>query len=298
MRFCKVYHRIPFLTLSSTHQCHHLRPSNLSTPSFLSPSPFIFPPTINSSRHFRTVSSVSRKPFGNKMSSSSSNSRIHNLVPIEAVSAENSSTAATGFNGSASNFTYDEDDLSAGSGYQLPPPEIRDIVDAPPLPSLSFSPHKDKILFLKRRSLTPLADLARPEEKLAGVRIDGKCNTRSRMSFYTGIGIHQLMGDGTLGPEKMIQGLPDGARINFVNWSTDGQHIAFTVRVEEFPQTSFSIALTSSALFGGVLVQDDGSSSRLRLWAANVATGLAKPLFQSADVYVNSIFDKYVFFLT
>ncbi|XP_074267857.1 putative glutamyl endopeptidase, chloroplastic [Silene latifolia] len=272
MRFCKVYHRIPFLTLSSTHQCLHLRPSNLSTPSFISPVPFKFPATINSSRQFRTVSSVSRKHlFGNKMSKTS-NSRIHNLVPVEAVSAENSSTAANGFNGSASNFNYDQDDLSAASGYQLPPPEIRDIVDAPPLPSLSFSPHKDKILFLKRRSLTPLADLARPEEKLAGVRIDGKCNTRSRMSFYTGIGIHQLMGDGTLGPEKTIQGLPDGARINFVNWSTDGQHIAFTVRVEE----------------------DDGSSSRLRLWVANVATGLAKPLFQSADVYVNSIFDNFV----
>lgn len=67
------------------------------------------------------------------------------------------------------------------NGYCLPPPEIRDIVDAPPLPALSFSPQRDKILFLKRRSLPPLSDLARPEEKLAGIRIDGKCNSRSRM---------------------------------------------------------------------------------------------------------------------
>lgn len=67
------------------------------------------------------------------------------------------------------------------SGYRLPPAEIRDIVDAPPLPALSFSPQRDKILFLKRRSLPPLSELAKPEDKLAGVRIDGKSNTRSRM---------------------------------------------------------------------------------------------------------------------
>lgn len=76
-------------------------------------------------------------------------------------------------------------DSSLGNGYRLPPPEIQDIVDAPPLPTISFSPHRDKILFLKRRSLPPLAELARPEEKLAGVRIDGKCNSRSRMWVAT-----------------------------------------------------------------------------------------------------------------
>lgn len=78
------------------------------------------------------------------------------------------------------NFLLDLESAS-DTGYRLPPSEIRDIVDAPPLPALSFSPLRDKILFLKRRSLPPLSDLARPEEKLAGVRIDGKCNTRSRM---------------------------------------------------------------------------------------------------------------------
>lgn len=104
-------------------------------------------------------------------------SRIHTLVPIEAVSGENA--AATGSNGSASNSQY-EDDLAI-SGYQLPPPEIRDIVDAPPVPVLSISPKRDKILFLKRKSFPPLAELARPEEKLAGIRIDGQSNTRSRM---------------------------------------------------------------------------------------------------------------------
>lgn len=169
-------------------------------------------------------------------------------------------------------FELDAEDAVIGVKYRVPPSEIRDIVDAPPLPALSFSPLRDKILFLKRRSLPPLAELARPEEKLAGIRIDGKCNTRSRMSFYTGIGIHQLMPDGSLGPEIEVRGFPDGAKINFVSWSNDGQRLAFSVRVEE----------------------EESSSSKLRVWVADVETGTARPLFQSQDIYLNAVFDNYV----
>ena len=66
-------------------------------------------------------------------------------------------------------------------GYRLPPREIQEIVDAPPIPALSFSPQRDKILFLKRRSLPTLSDLAISELKLGGLRIDADSNTRSRM---------------------------------------------------------------------------------------------------------------------
>lgn len=166
--------------------------------------------------------------------------------------------------------TYEDDALDGG--YRLPPQEIRDIVDAPPLPALSFSPKRDKILFLKRRSLPPLSDLARPEEKLAGVRIDAKCNTRSRMSFYTGIGIHDLLADDTLGPEKEIHGFPDGAKINFVTWSPDARYLSFGIRVGE----------------------EDDSTSKLRVWFADVETGKARPLFQSPDICLNAIFDNFV----
>lgn len=37
-------------------------------------------------------------------------------------------------------------------------------------------------------------------------------------SFNTGIAIHQLMEDGSLGPEKEILDLPEDAKINFVTW--------------------------------------------------------------------------------
>ncbi|OAY69756.1 putative glutamyl endopeptidase, chloroplastic [Ananas comosus] len=206
-------------------------------------------------------------------SSAAASSRLSRLAPF-ASGAEN---GAGDRNGSPPPSPpprprEDEDNLAVGGGYRLPPKEIQDIVDAPPLPVLSFSPHRDKILFLKRRSLPPLSELARPEEKLAGVRIDGNYNARSRMSFYTGIGIHSLMEDGSLGPEKEVHGYPDGAKINFVTWSQDGRHLSFSVRFDE----------------------EDNISSKLRVWVADVESGRARPLFQSPDIYLNAIFDSFV----
>ncbi|WOL11800.1 putative glutamyl endopeptidase, chloroplastic isoform X5 [Canna indica] len=183
----------------------------------------------------------------------------------------NGSSAPTFSSAAASPPQEDEESSNLG-GYMLPPKEIRDIVDAPPLPVLSFSPHRDKILFLKRRSLPPLAELARPEEKLAGIRIDGDYNARSRMSFYTGIGIHSLSDDGKLGPETEVHGFPDGAKINFVSWSRDGRHLSFSIRVDE----------------------EDSNSSKFRVWVADIETGKARPVFQSPDIFLNAVFDNFV----
>ncbi|GFS33475.1 prolyl oligopeptidase family protein [Actinidia rufa] len=267
MSFHKVYHRFSLLNVSSPPSLFNLLqhlPKSLSSSSSLSRKSARSPPIRS---HLRpTVKSIKAM----------SASRFHNLVPINAVAAEggsgsNGSLSSSSSSTAAATTTVDYEDSTLDAGYRLPPQEIRDIVDAPPLPALSFSPHRDKILFLKRRSLPPLPELARPEEKLAGIRIDGNCNTRSRMSFYTGIGIHQLLDDGTLGPEKEVHGLPDGAKINFVTWSNDGRHLSFSVRVDE-----------------------DNNSSKLRIWVAEVETGKARPLFQSPDIYLNAVFDNFV----
>ncbi|XP_076905476.1 putative glutamyl endopeptidase, chloroplastic isoform X2 [Bidens hawaiensis] len=204
----------------------------------------------------------------NRFLQSMSTSRLHSLVPVASVASEDAAAAVDGSLAAAAAAYEDDDELN--SGYRLPPSEIRDIVDAPPLPSLSFSPKRDRILFLKRRSLPPISELAKPEDKLAGIRIDGKSNTRSRMSFYTGIGIHDLKDDGTLGPEKLVHGFPEGSKINFVTWSKDGKHLAFSIR------------------------QDQEDDCKLRVWVADVETGQAKPLFQSPDVFLNAVFDNYV----
>ncbi|XP_002992516.2 probable glutamyl endopeptidase, chloroplastic [Selaginella moellendorffii] len=157
-------------------------------------------------------------------------------------------------------------------GYQLPAPEIRRIVDAPPNPALSFSPKRDKILFMKRTSLPPLSELARPELKLAGLRIDPECNCRSRMSSYVGLGMSSLSDDGLVGVERLVTGLPAGARINFVSWSPDGSHLAFV-------------------LWG--IDKEDGTRSELGLWIVDVQTLEARELIGPPNYCLNTVFDSY-----
>nr|XP_043616072.1 probable glutamyl endopeptidase, chloroplastic [Erigeron canadensis] len=199
---------------------------------------------------------------------SMSASPLHDVVLINVMASEEDAAVPT--KSSSLSPEYADDELS--SGYRLPPSEIRDIVDAPPTPVLSISPHKDKVLFLKRTSLPPLSELAKPEEKLAGIRINRKSNARSRMSYYTGIGIHDFEDDDTLGSEKLIHGFPEGSKLKFVTWSTDGKHIAFSILED----------------------QEDDGDAKIRVWVADVETGKARPLFQSADVFLNAVYLNYV----
>ncbi|XP_068663137.1 probable glutamyl endopeptidase, chloroplastic isoform X2 [Aristolochia californica] len=210
----KVYHRFSLIPVLSF-------PVSSAFP--LSFSLLKFSSAVDSSAFLRNSRKLKKKM------SVAADSRFSKLVPLASV--EDGGRAGKG---SAASPAADEENSSTDAGYRLPPPEIRSIVDAPPLPALSFSPKRDKILFLQRRALPPLSDLARPEEKLAGIRIDGNCNTRSRMSFYTGIVIHSLTDNGTLGPEKKIHGLPDGAKINFVScfvWVDDSTLLISTIPV-------------------------------------------------------------------
>lgn len=160
----------------------------------------------------------------------------------------------------------------AENGYQIPAEEIRVIVDAPPTPSLSFSPNKEHILYMQRRSLPPLSDIARAELKLAGMRIDPEYNTRSRMSFYTGINIHKVLDNNTLGEELVMTGVPEGSRINYCCWSPDGRHFAFSVREPD---------------------QGEGPVTLPSLWVAAVDTGKARQLLGAPEYALNTILDQF-----
>jgi hypothetical protein len=121
------------------------------------------------------------------------------------------------------------------AGYQLPPQAIIDIVDAPQEPSLSFSPDRRRVLSLHRGPpLPPISELARPELKLGGLRIDTELRARSRMGYYVGLSLADNSDDLVLpAPEarlRHIHGIPRNMWLNYVTWARDSAHIAFTLR--------------------------------------------------------------------
>eukprot|EP00899_Mesostigma_viride_P025976 jgi/Mesvir1/6563/Mv16821-RA.1 len=183
-------------------------------------------------------------------------------------------------------FSTSASQQGSGTGYQEPPDAIRSIVDAPPSPSITISPNRDLLLYMQRRPLIGVEELATPDTRLAGLRIDTLMNTRSRMSFYMGMTIATLGDEGMPGPEMPFKGIPAGAKLNFMSWSRDGKRIAFTIRhdpveVEEGP--------------GGKEVVEGADSGKLglALWVADAYTREAKELFAPPKMALNTIFEDY-----
>jgi dipeptidyl aminopeptidase/acylaminoacyl peptidase len=130
--------------------------------------------------------------------------------------------------------------------YRLPPPEIVRLVDAPRTPAAMIDPRRELILLMEQPSLPPISEIARPELRLAGLRIDPSTNGTSQEYYLTGLSILRIA-DGSI---RSITGLSDEARIRHASWSPDGSHIAFTVT----------------------------SADGISLWIADVATAEAVPL--------------------
>lgn len=110
------------------------------------------------------------------------------------------------------------------SGYRQPAPELVRLVDAPPAPSVSVSPDRRRLLLLSRRSLPPVADLAAPMLRLAGLRLNPKNNGPHGPRAIDGLAVRPLEG-GAL----QTAALPAGAAIGSVAWSPDSSRIAFTI---------------------------------------------------------------------
>ena len=113
----------------------------------------------------------------------------------------------------------------APEGYQMPPEALAHLVDAPTTPAVSLSPDHTHMLLMHRPSLPSIAELAEPELRLAGLRINPRNNGPSRSGSFNNLTLRGLDGSN----ERAIAGLPEDARIRNISWSPDGQHFAFTI---------------------------------------------------------------------
>src|SRR5512143_1997679 len=112
--------------------------------------------------------------------------------------------------------------VGRGEGrYTLPPREVVEIVDAPALPVMVLSPARNAMVLVDNTSHPPLALLARPIHRLAGIRIDHRFRARQRLVQYTGMTLELLP---SLRQRKLR--LPADGRLGMPVFSPDGSRFA------------------------------------------------------------------------
>ncbi len=109
-------------------------------------------------------------------------------------------------------------------GYQKPPKDILDLVDAPLAPSVLINESGEHMVLLYRDYYKSIAELSETELRLAGLRINPKTNIGSRTNYYKNIKVKNPKDDKAI----QVSGLPENPRLSNFKWSPDQTKIAIT----------------------------------------------------------------------
>lgn len=113
----------------------------------------------------------------------------------------------------------------ADNSYQQPPKIIQDLVEAPYAPVLRLSPDKKWMAFFEIPAMPSIEEVAQPELRLAGLRINPRNNGPSRSGYRNGLYLRRRGST-----EKIrVKGLPENPRIENYRWSPDSKKLAFTL---------------------------------------------------------------------
>lgn len=109
--------------------------------------------------------------------------------------------------------------------YQTPAKELLELLDAPSTPIFSISPNKNHYLLAYPTDMPDLADLAQPELKIAGVRINPNNYGASNPRTYSKFEIADFKTNKTI----PITGIPTNGIASSFRWSPNGEYIAFSI---------------------------------------------------------------------
>ena len=132
----------------------------------------------------------------------------------------------------------------AQTKYEQPPAPIAAILDAPPVPAVRVSPDNRTLLILDRAALPPIAEVAAPELRLAGDRINPVTDAPSRAPTLTGLRLQSVAGGPP--PERPVALTPH-SRILDALWSPDSHRIAAIVQSSDSALTLWLVDATTGS---------------------------------------------------
>ncbi|MGE7776624.1 S9 family peptidase [Chitinophaga sp. NPDC101104] len=107
--------------------------------------------------------------------------------------------------------------------YQRPPAVIEELLLAKPTPTVSISKTGEWMLLSQRNPFPSVEELAEPELRIAGLRLNPRNFGQSRGVSNASLRLKHLKSN----TEFDIKGIPEPARISGVSWSPDGRQVAF-----------------------------------------------------------------------
>jgi len=107
--------------------------------------------------------------------------------------------------------------------FRTPPEEIRKLVDAPLPPAVLVDPAGTRLVLLDLPGYKTLQELAEPELRLAGLRINPKSHNRARLNVTTGISVKEIVS----GKSARVEGLPASPRLQWTRFSPKGTYFSF-----------------------------------------------------------------------
>ena len=117
-------------------------------------------------------------------------------------------------------FCFAQDDVT----YKTPPKEIVDLVMAKPTPGVNVDSKGEWMILTERSDFPTIEDMAQPELRIAGLRINPRNFGPSRGGYSVNLQLQHI-------PTKKsytITGLPQNLKAGSIQWSPDGKKFAFT----------------------------------------------------------------------
>jgi dipeptidyl aminopeptidase/acylaminoacyl peptidase len=139
--------------------------------------------------------------------------------------------------------------------YKQPPAPIPQMLDAEPLPTVTLSPQRNRMLLARRAALPDIEEISAPYFALAGDRVNPRTNGSWYESAINALTIRNIDGS----HEIQIAPPLRGKIVSFL-WSPDGRNVSFIVR-------------SDSALNVWVADAATGKSRQLTRWNVNGAAG-------------------------